>query len=96
MSDYNYNAAPNRNKGKSIVGMVLAIIGLCLCWMGLFYGYWGILPLVLCIVGMNLAKGVPAFARTGKICGIIGLVLSIIFMIIGFVLLMIGAAIFSL
>lgn len=75
----------NRYRAKSIVGMGLAIMGLVLCWMGLFVGFPGMISVALCVVGMILSK-MPPFAKAAKICGVIGIILSAICSIIGFIL----------
>ena len=76
------------SKAKGIVGMVLSISGLCLSWLGVYFGFFGIIPLGACIAGLILSKEPTPFAKAGKICGIIGTVLSGIFMLVGFIMLL--------
>lgn len=78
------------SKAKGIVGMVLSICGLCLSWLGIYFGFFGIIPLGACIAGLILSKEPTPFAKAGKICGIIGTILSGIFMLVGFMLLALG------
>ena len=78
------------SKAKGIVGMVLSISGLCLSWLGIYFGFFGIIPLGACIAGLILSKEPTPFAKAGKICGIIGTILSGIFMLVGFMLLALG------
>ena len=85
--------AAQPSKGKAIAGMAIAICGLCLSWLGVCACWPGIFPLVASIVGWQLAKGLMPFSKVGKICGIIGMILSIIFMVVGiFVLIGLFAA----
>ena len=70
------------SKAKGIVGMVLSISGLCLSWLGIYFGFFGIIPLGACIAGLILSKEPTPFAKAGKICGI--------FMLVGFMLLALG------
>lgn len=79
------NAAPE-SKAKSITGMCLAIAGLAFSWLGIYFGIFGIIPLGLCIVGLCITKR-PPFTKPAKICGIIGIILTAIFIIIGIVIL---------
>ena len=78
------------SKAKGIVGMVLSISGLCLSWLGVYFGFFGIIPLGACIAGLIISKEPTPFAKAGKICGIIGTILSGIFMLVGFMLLALG------
>ncbi len=75
---------PVYSKAKSITGMSIAIAGLAFSWLGIYFAIGGIIPLVLCIVGLALTKR-PPFTKPAKICGIIGIVLTVIFMIVGVV-----------
>ena len=85
--------AAQPSKGKAIAGMAIAICGLCFSWLGVCACWPGIFPLVASIVGWQLAKGLMPFSKVGKICGIIGMILSIIFMVVGiFVLIGLFAA----
>ena len=77
-------------KAKGIVGMVLSISGLCLSWLGVYFGFFGSIPLGACIAGLIISKEPTPFAKAGKICGIIGTILSGIFMLVGFMLLALG------
>ena len=68
------------NRGKSIASMACGIAGLV---MGIT-GYGGILGIVAAIVGMVLSKqaiaegGENKFNKTGKICSLIAIILSIV------------------
>lgn len=74
-----------RLRGKSIVGMALAIMGLVLCWMGLVTGFPGMISVALCVVGILLSK-LPPFDRITKIIGWLGIILSAVCSLIGFLL----------
>ena len=76
------------SRAKGIVGMVLSISGLCLSWLGVYFGFFGIIPLGACIAGLIISKEPTPFAKAGKICGIIGTILSGIFMLVGFIMLL--------
>ena len=81
---------PVHSKAKSITGMSIAIAGLAFSWLGIYFAIGGVIPLVLCIVGLALTKR-PPFTKPAKICGIIGIVLTVIFMIVGVVFLLLIA-----
>ena len=84
--------APTTSKGKAIAGMIVAICGLCLSWLGISFCWPGIFSLAASIVGWQLSKGLAPFSKVGKICGIIGMILSILFMIIGLILVLVVAS----
>ena len=63
---------------------ILGLVSICICWLGLL----GVIPGIIGIVQANkgLKSSKVAKARTARILSIIGLVLSSIFMIGGFVI----------
>lgn len=77
---------PAATRVLSIISMVTGIVGLALCWC---YGYLivcSIAALVTGSIARNKANGnVGAYAsklKAGKVTGIIGLILNIIFLIV--------------
>ena len=80
---YQQPVQDNSGKVASIVGMCLGIAGLVFSWFGISF-FLGFIPLGMCITGLILTKR-PPFTKPAKICGIIGLVLTGIFMLIGLV-----------
>lgn len=87
MESKNINVTAGKsNRGKSITGMILTIVGLVLSWMGLCGGFPGFLTLVPCILGIVLAKDLP-FRKIARGCGIAGAIISGVCIIVGFVFL---------
>ncbi|MFR9208211.1 MAG: hypothetical protein ACLVKR_07815 [Lachnospiraceae bacterium] len=82
-----YNAAPqapsNPSSGKGIAGLVLSICSIVFCWLGFYFCIPGLIPLAMAIVGIIIPKNIAPYDKPAKICGIIGLVLTIIWMIVG-------------
>ena len=86
--------AAENSRGKAIAGMVMSICSISLCWLGLYFGFFGAIPIVLSILGKKFSAGVPPFEKPGRICGTLGLIFSIIFAVIGFILLIVGASMY--
>ena len=84
--------AAENNRGKAIAGMVMSICSIAFCWLGIYFGFFGAIPIVLSILGKKFSAGVAPFEKTGRICGTLGLIFSIIFAVIGFILLILGAS----
>ena len=86
-------SAPANSRGKAIAGMILAIASCAFCWMGLSYGFYGVLPIVAAILGKKFSVGVAPFEKVGKNPAVrFGLIASIIFTVIGFVVLILRFA----
>ena len=80
-----YAAAPMRTSGMSVAGMVLGIITLVGFWIPIGSVILGVLAVALSGAGIS-QTGKPGYsgrgmAITGLVCGIVGLVPSVIFMI---------------
>ena len=89
MENENMTAAAVGSKGKNIVGMAMTVVGMVLSWMGLCGGFPGFLAIVLIIVGMLMTKAQP-FKKVAKICGIVGICLSAVCIVAGFIIMIAG------
>lgn len=75
------NTKPNpNNQGMAIASMVCGILSICTCWC---YGIVGLILAILALVFYGIHKksnpGVKSgVATAGLVCGIVGLVLSIV------------------
>ena len=79
---------PRASKGLSIASMSCGILSLVLCW------WWGcgLIPAIIALILHGVAvkdRSENQFSKTGKITGIIGLILSIISFIIWLVVVII-------
>lgn len=89
-----YTSGKGQSKGLGIASMVCGILSIVtICCLGIIFSLYGSIPLVLGIVAVvlgimqivkNESKGM---AIAGVICGGIGIVLALIFMIIYFAVL---------
>ena len=85
------------SKGAGIVGIVFSALSFALSWMGIAFAIYGIFPLSFSIVGLifsGKAKksqpqggGVCKMGSIGKTFGILGLIFSIIFILVGVIML---------
>ena len=78
-------AAPMRNSGLSVAGMVLGILTLVGFWIPIGSVILGVLAVALSGAGIaqtgKLGWSGRGMAITGLVCGIVGLIPSVIFMI---------------
>jgi hypothetical protein len=80
-----YAGAPTRTSGMSVAGMVLGIITLVGFWIPIGSVILGVLAVALSGAGMA-QTGKPGYsgrgmAITGLVCGIVGLIPSVLFMV---------------
>ncbi|MBE5816883.1 MAG: zinc-ribbon domain-containing protein [Clostridiales bacterium] len=83
------------SKGAGIVGIVFSALSFALSWMGIAFGFYGVFTIAFAIVGLifsGKAKrsqpqggSVHKMGKIGKTFGILGLIFSIIFMIVGII-----------
>lgn len=92
----------------AVIAFVFGIIALCTCFLGVYAVVPGLIPLIFGIIGWskgkkaekiyaenpaNYVKAHGSFSKLGKIFGLIGWILAILFMLIGLVLvLVVGSA----
>lgn len=77
-----------KKNGIALAGMILGIISLALFWTGTIGAICGVLAIIFGFVGLNKVKADADLAHTkgkakgGLIMGIIGLILSIVWIVL--------------
>lgn len=85
MENYNEKNNSNPSENSALVGMILGIISVALCWIPIIGLVLAIIALVLAVKGIKASKIINkgrGFSITGICCGSVGIVLNVIYTLI--------------